>query len=56
MVHAFEVNNYYIALDVNSGSIHSLDEIAYNILKAFPNDFSREAAFKEFKDKYDEDT
>lgn len=56
MVHAFEVNNYYIALDVNSGSIHSLDEIAYNILKAFPNDFSREAVFKKFEDKYDEDT
>jgi len=56
MVHAFEVNNYYIALDVNSGSIHSLDEIAYNILKAFPNDFTKEAVLKEFEDKYDKDT
>ncbi|NLI61453.1 MAG: thioether cross-link-forming SCIFF peptide maturase [Clostridiales bacterium] len=56
MVHAFEVNNYYIALDVNSGSIHSLDEITYNILKAFPDDTTREAVLKQFRGKYDEKT
>ncbi|HZJ82406.1 MAG TPA: thioether cross-link-forming SCIFF peptide maturase [Clostridia bacterium] len=53
MVHAFEVNNYFIALDVNSGSIHALDEVTYDILKAFPNGITRETVLKTFEDKYD---
>lgn len=32
MVHLFKNNGYNIALDVNSGSIHSLDEVAYDII------------------------
>jgi len=52
LVHAFEVNGYYIAVDVNSGSVHSLDRITYEILKAFPDDFSKDKAIQRFKDTF----
>lgn len=32
MVHKYSMNNYYIVVDTNSGSIHVVDEIVYNIL------------------------
>ena len=55
MVHAFENNGYYIVLDVNSGSIHCVDEMVYEILKAFPYGFSSsEEVIQKFKGKYDE--
>lgn len=56
MVHAFEINGYYIALDVNSGSIHCLDEISCEILRAFPKNFSREAVLEKFLHKYHRET
>jgi len=55
MVHAFENNGHYIALDVNSGSIHCIDEMVYDILKNFPNGFSNLDVISKFKDKYNED-
>lgn len=56
MIHAFENNGYYIVLDVNSGSIHSVDEMVYDILKAFPNSFSIPDVIQKFNGKYDEDS
>ncbi len=35
MVHTFYLNGYYIALDVNSGAVHVLDELTYKILNKF---------------------
>jgi uncharacterized protein len=32
MVHLFENNGYRIVLDVNSGSVHSVDELAYDVI------------------------
>ena len=37
MVHLFENNGYYIALDSASGSVHDLDEVAYAILERYEN-------------------
>ncbi|HPR40185.1 MAG TPA: thioether cross-link-forming SCIFF peptide maturase [Oscillospiraceae bacterium] len=34
MVHTFFLNGYYLALDVNSGAVHMLDEETYDILNA----------------------
>ncbi len=32
MVHLFKQNGYYIAVDVESGAVHSIDEMTYDIL------------------------
>ncbi len=56
MVHAFEMNGLYIAVDVNSGSVHSLDRITYEILKAFPDNFSADRAIQKFGDKFGVDS
>ncbi len=34
MLHTFEVNGMYLVLDVESGALHSLDKMAYDIIKA----------------------
>ena len=34
MVHSYYLNGYYIALDVNSGAVHVLDNTAYDVLNA----------------------
>lgn len=34
-IHKFEVNGEYILLDVNSGSVHVLDQVAYRIMDVF---------------------
>ena len=34
-IHKFIVNGEYILLDVNSGSVHVLDQVAYRILDVF---------------------
>lgn len=35
MVHLFQNNGYYIALDANSGTVHDVDEVAYDILGSY---------------------
>ena len=34
MLHTFNVNNMYLVLDVESGALHSVDKMAYDIIKA----------------------
>ena len=34
MVHVYQNNGYYIALDVNSGAVHVVDEVAYHLIPA----------------------
>jgi hypothetical protein len=36
LVHTFYNNGLFIALDVNSGSIHLVEEVVHQILKEFP--------------------
>ena len=33
MVHVFQMKDKYIALDVNSGCVHVLDRLCYDILR-----------------------
>ena len=35
MVHQYKLNGYNIVLDVNSGSVHCVDDVAYDILSFF---------------------
>lgn len=35
MIHQYQLNGYYIVLDVYSGSVHSVDALAYDIIALF---------------------
>ena len=53
MIHKYSMNGFFIVLDVNSGAVHIVDEIVYDIL-----DFYKELSFDDIvaklKDKYPE--
>lgn len=53
MVHQFRNNGYNILLDVNSGSVHAVDEIVYDMVPLFENNDFEEINAK-LKDKYSE--
>ena len=36
MVHQYELNGYHIVLDTCSGSIHVVDEVAYDVIALYP--------------------
>ena len=35
MVHQYKLNGFNIVLDVNSGSVHCVDDVAYDIISLF---------------------
>ena len=35
MIHAYKMNGYNIILDQNSGCVHSVDEVAYDIITQY---------------------
>ena len=37
MVHQYKLNGYNIVLDTCSGSIHAVDEVAYDMIEMFPD-------------------
>ncbi len=51
MVHQYKMNGFNIVLDSCSGSIHSVDEVAYDLIALFP-DHSEEEIIKELMEKY----
>ena len=36
MVHQYKLNGYNIVLDICSGSVHVVDEVAYDVIALFP--------------------
>ena len=34
MIHQYVNNGYHIVLDVNSGSVHVVDELCYDVIQA----------------------
>ena len=36
MIHQYKLNGYNIVLDTCSGSVHQVDEVAYDIIELFP--------------------
>ena len=54
MIHKYAMNGLFIVLDVNSGAVHVVDEIVYDVL-----DFYKELPLEEIilnlKDKYSEE-
>ena len=51
MVHQYKNNGYNIVLDVNSGSVHVVDDIVYDIIALYENN-SEDKIIEELKDKY----
>ncbi len=51
MIHKFSQNGYNIVLDVNSGAVHVLDEIAFDMLDLY-KDKTKEEAIKIVSQKY----
>ena len=37
MIHKYFLNGYYIVLDVNSGAVHVVDKLFYDMLDVIPS-------------------
>ena len=51
MVHQYKLGGYNIVLDICSGSVHAVDEVAYDIIEIFEK-FSREEVISRICSKY----
>ena len=51
MIHQYKLNGYNIVLDICSGSVHAVDDVAYDIIALF-EDNSKEDVINEIKSKY----
>ena len=58
MIHKYKLNGYNIALDVNSGAVHILDDISYDILEILHDSIKNEIddnILKTLESKYNKD-
>ena len=51
MIHQYKLGGYNVVLDVCSGSVHAVDEVAYDIISIF-EEKDRETVIKEISAKY----
>ena len=51
MIHQFKLNGYNIVLDICSGAVHAVDDIAYDIISMYESE-SKEDIIKAMCDKY----
>ena len=62
MIHQYKLNGYNIVLDVNSGSVHYVDDVCYDIIRSFSaakdagEEPDRTAVKNEILNKYLEET
>ncbi len=54
MIHKFELGGIKLVLDVNSGAVHIIDDMVWDILEYGPN-FDRKLIYRELGDKYTKD-
>ena len=52
MIHQYKLNGYNIVMHVNSGAVHSVDEVAYDIIALYDKGVPREKIIDEIKAKY----
>ncbi|MDO5346637.1 MAG: thioether cross-link-forming SCIFF peptide maturase, partial [Lachnospiraceae bacterium] len=52
MVHQFRNNGYNIVLDVNSGSVHVVDDIVYDVVALLEEQTNEQEIISSLKDKY----
>ncbi|MDR0889952.1 MAG: thioether cross-link-forming SCIFF peptide maturase [Oscillospiraceae bacterium] len=55
MIHAYKLNGYNIILDIHSGSVHAVDELAYELITNYHNPARLEEIRREFADASDID-
>ena len=55
MIHRYKNNGYNIVLDVNSGSVHVVDEIVYDMVSLLDEGKSEEEILTALKDRYQEE-
>jgi uncharacterized protein len=53
MIHKYEQGGMFIVVDVNSGAIHVVDKLVYDLLDYYPKN-NAETAVSSLQDKYDE--
>lgn len=53
MIHQYKNNDYNIVLDVNSGLVHIVEDIVYDIIPLFENE-NKDIIVNKLKDKYNE--
>ena len=53
MIHQFKLNGYNFVLDVFSGAVHAVDEVAYDIISMFENS-SQQEIINKITEKYPE--
>ena len=51
MVHQYKLGEYNVVLDICSGSVHAVDEVAYDIIEMFESK-SKEEVIKQIGEKY----
>lgn len=51
MIHQYKLNGYDIVLDCSSGSVHVVDDVAYDMIADFEN-LSKDELIKKIKNKY----
>jgi len=51
LIHKFNIDNIYIVLDINSGAVHQVDIITYDVLDYYP-DSPKEAIINKLQNKY----
>ena len=49
MIHQYRLNGYNIVLDVNSGSVHDVDDLAYEAIRLLDSGMDRESAAAELQ-------
>ena len=54
MVHQYKNNGFHIVLDVNSGSVHVVDKIVYDIIPLFEQ-YKKEEILEQLKKQYQEE-
>lgn len=55
MIHQYKLNNYNIILDINSGAIHNVDPVAYDMISMFQNT-EKAQIISELLQKYADDS
>ncbi|MGM9970377.1 MAG: thioether cross-link-forming SCIFF peptide maturase [Anaeroplasma sp.] len=54
MIHQYKLNGYNIVLDINSGSVHVVDEIAYDIISLFEKE-NKDTIICQMLEKYNDE-
>ena len=54
MIHQYINNGFYIVLDVNSGSVHVVDKIVYDVIPLFEQ-YKKEEIVEQLKEHYNKE-